>query len=204
MYRSNLSLVLALSTSLLCGCGAESKPPAEPPVPVAPALDAKPEIPATTTAPSGEAQRRAFKGIAFTIPARWREAPLSGMRQGILDAAYNVPDVGEELEVTFSAVGGGIESNMERWVGQFRVDDGTQPTREALTVDGAPATWIDIRGTFEGGMSSRTGAQSGWRLLGAGIAKPSGDYYIKLTGPEDQVAKVHNEFRELVKSAEID
>jgi hypothetical protein len=190
------SLLLAAS---VCGCGQRGETVSDPPVPVAeeeaPLGGDLPES-AGTSGP----QERELGGVVFVIPEDWEEVPLSGVRASILDASYRIPKAGAELEITFSSVGGGIEENINRWIDQFRTA-GDEPHTETLQVGGSTATWVDVRGTFNAGMSGGGGPRDNWRLLGVAIPRSEGDYYVKLTGPQPAVADVYDEFRRFVESA---
>lgn len=143
---------------------------------------------------------RRFEGIEFTIPEGWVEKELTGMRSSILQAAFGVPTLGDDLEITFSAVGGGIDPNIDRWIMQFGAPEAV---RETIQVAGISATLIDVRGAFSSAVSGRPGPHTDWRLLGIAVPRQPQDLYVKLTGPQSAVAEVYDEFRQLAKSAHI-
>jgi len=192
-----LQVLCAWSVAVAAGCGDRLGPvPTDPPIPVA--------AESGTSDKAGDDEQnsqRDFDGIAFTIPEKWSETKLTGMRASILQAAFGVPEVSDELEVTFSSVGGGIDQNLQRWVAQF---GGAAANKESLFVAGSKTTWVDMRGTFSAAVSGRPGQHANWRLLGAAFRRPPQDLYVKLTGPEQAVADVYDAFREMVTSASAD
>ena len=158
----------------VAGCGDE-QPSAngDPPIPYAEPQDAA-RAPETTASAT-----RVFEGIEFTIPQSWTETKLSGMRSTILQAAFGVPTLDDNLEITFSSVGGGIDQNIQRWIGQF---GGAEADQERIQVAGISATWIDIRGAFSAPVSGRPGPHSEWRLLGIAVPRQPQDLYVKTHG----------------------
>jgi hypothetical protein len=207
------------------GCGPEPAD-APPEVPVAPAInlgeppDALPDpaessasaapggnagADAAAASPDGSAASReeTIAGIRFQIPADWKRVELSPRQQGFIDARFEVPAGDTTLQLTCSSTGGGRQANIDRWIGQFRRPEGEQPQTETLKIDGAEATWVDLAGTFDSGMPGSAGPQENWRMLGVAIAAGPQDFYLKLTGPQDAVAEVHDEFRAFAKSARL-
>ena len=113
------------------------------------------------------------------------------------------PADSHELQLTCSLIGGGIDSNVERWVGQFQMPAGEKPQIEPISVGTAQAKWVELHGTFSAGMMSREPPQENWRMIGVGIPLGQRDFFLKLTGPSDSVAAVRDEFRTFVKSARL-
>lgn len=190
--------LVVLSCSLLAGAGCNSDAPRgvdDPPVPTA-ATDQAGQHEAVAS--ESEASEASVSGFRFKVPPGWRRAELTSAQQGFVDARFEIPEYGEDVRLTLSTTGGGVEANLDRWIGQFRLSDGTAPRRESLDVDGLQVTWIDLSGEFQGMGQS---PQPGWRMLGAAFDGEPRDFYIKLTGPEAAVAALHDEFRQFVTSA---
>ncbi len=121
-------------------------------------------------------------------------------------ATYLIPAAkgdseGAECPV-FINIGGGVQSNIDRWVGQFEKTDGA-PKQNKETINGLPVTTVDVSGTFKGGgpmMGQSSGPKSGYRLLGAIVEGPEGEVFFKLTGPAKTVAAAQDEFQAMLKS----
>lgn len=200
-----LGLTLA-GTAIFSGCGDSEAPPAasDPPIPYAESLPeetgaSKRNVPESTSDP-GTAREREFPGIALTVPASWTELP----NQGFVDAKYLVPHPEGEMELTLTTMGGGIDPNVDRWVGQFQVEPGDAPQRESLLIDGVDARWIDVRGTFHSRVSGNPGPHENWAMLGVAIPNRPKDFYIKLTGPRDAIVGFRDAFREFLQTIQID
>jgi hypothetical protein len=185
-----LSLTL-LSTSLLFAACAP--PPREVP-------------PNQTSAPASTAstmsQRDATGEAKWTAPSRWESKPASGMRA----ATYLIPAASGDSEgaecAVFKNIGGGVQANIDRWVGQFEKTAGA-PKQKQETINGFPVTTVDLTGTFKGGgpmMGQSSGPKSNYRLLGAIVETPEGEVFFKLTGPAKTVAAAQSEFQSMLKS----
>ncbi|MCA9014033.1 MAG: hypothetical protein KDA77_01765 [Planctomycetaceae bacterium] len=142
-----------------------------------------------------------FDGIQFEVPAGWEQVALSPEQQGMISASFRIPQAGDGVKLTLSSVGGGIDANLQRWKGQFQLPPGEAPLQETIRVDHVDAIWIDLRGTFDSGPAISSSVASGMRMIGVAIPRSPRDFYLKLTGPREQLLKVETEFRDFVKSA---
>ena len=118
-----------------------------------------------------------------------------------------------EGRITIMGAGGGVEANIERWMGQFEapkgktVKDLTQVDK--LTVDGVEVHVVKITGVFKdqpGGpfAGGKVTLRDNYQMLGAIITTEKlGDYFIKLYGPKATVAANEEALREMVKSLEV-
>jgi hypothetical protein len=144
-------------------------------------------------------------------PAGWiNQPPSSSMRK----AQYQIPKASGDPEPAELAVfyfgagqGGAIDSNINRWLGQFTGADGAPvkaSKNEKRTVGTLPVTIVSAEGTFDGGMMMPGAAppapKTGWALLGAIAETPSGPWFFKMTGPKATVAAARAGFDELVAS----
>ncbi len=73
---------------------------------------------------------------------------------------------------------------------------------ETLPVAGVDATLIDLEGRFSAGFGRE--AQDGWRMLGIIAPLPDQGYFMKLTGPVEQVAAVEDDFLTFARSAQLE
>jgi hypothetical protein len=121
-------------------------------------------------------------------------------------ATYIIPAAEGDSEPAecpvFVNLGGGVEANITRWIGQFEKTDG-DPKRKTETINEMPVTTIDVGGAYKGGgpmIGQPSMLKPGYRLLGAIVEGPEGDIFFKLTGPAKTVAAAENEFNEMLKS----
>ena len=112
--------------------------------------------------------------------------------------------------ITFGAgQGGGIEANVQRWLGQIEQPDGRQTSdlalRRSLTTHGMSVTIVEAPGRIR--VSSPmalpgtvpTVFERG-RLLAAIVEAPSGMWFFKLTGGDQTVQSVRGAFDNLLRS----
>jgi len=212
--RSIVTAILAIAALGLAGCSSDEPAPAGPAA-AAPAETPRTgaqtlDIPRTTPpapAPSGQ-PGQAPRRMYWTAPEHWvEEPPANSMRV----AQYRVPGAAGDAEcVVFyfgPGQGGDPVANANRWAGQFTQPDGGS-TLDMMTVveletARVPAHLVEIRGTYEGGMSSPT-ATPGAMLLG-GIAQGSdAPWFFKFVGPEETVRAERAAFVALMESANTD
>ena len=157
----------------------------------------------SASAPSASSGQEAASGpVKWTAPSRWEAKPPSGMRA----ATYVIPAAKGDSEggecAVFVNLGGGVQANITRWIGQFETTDGA-PKQKSETINGLQVTTVDVSGTFKGGgpmMGQSSGPKAGYRLLGAIVEGPEGDVFFKLTGPAKTVAAAQDEFQAMLKS----
>ncbi|MCB9625547.1 MAG: hypothetical protein H6723_19690, partial [Sandaracinus sp.] len=136
-------------------------------------------------------------------PLTWRQ-PSSAMR----NAEYFVAGDGGEAVLTvfhFPGMGGSVQDNVSRWVGQFQGEGGGPAPSDVQTrnVAGLDVTTIDVTGTFASGMMGGPSTpQSNQRLLGAIVSGPNGPIFFKLVGPASTVDGAKAAFDDLVASFE--
>jgi hypothetical protein len=152
----------------------------------------------------------AASGLVFTAPDGWQKVAIaSSMRV----AQYSLPRAdgdAEDAELVlyyFGGGGGSVDANIERWLGQVQQPDGRPSSafakKEARTVNGLEVTLLDVRGTYIAEMApgaSERHNKSNFRLRAGVVTTPQGPYYIKLTGPQNTVAKWDQSFERFVAS----
>lgn len=189
------------------GCGEE--PAATVPVRSAgqTAVPSSAEVPGEVQTPTGPVDKpdaatrvKQLTGIRFDVPKGWAEQPQSEF----YEAKYVIPSGEGDMTLTLTTMGGGIEANLQRWVGQFGQASGERPRRDTLNVDGTRSEWLDVRGTFRSQVGSRPGPHENWRLLGVAIPMSPRPFLLKLVGPRAAVSSFENQFRGFVRSAQMD
>jgi hypothetical protein len=197
---------------ILAGCDSgDSARTADPPIRVAPATPSGPSSAATPVATPDQKMVRtgpfekSFDGIRFSVPAGWKEVELSGAQQGFIDARFEIPTAHGAVSLTCSSNAGGIDSNVQRWVGQFHAPPGKRPVIEDFDVAGKQAKWVDLAGEFDAGpmaAASTASSQPVERMLGVAIPLAGGrDFYLKLTGSDAAVSDIRPSFREFARDA---
>lgn len=197
------------SALLTAGCSDSGTDALEPP-PVATADSAvDPADPAPSDAPepaaatadaagAGGAKTRKYAGISFEIPAAWEELP----NQTMVDSKYIVHTDQGDMELTLTSMGGGIEANLSRWVGQVGQAPGDEPTWSTVDVAGIESRMVDVRGSFNSRLPGQSGTQENWRLIGVAIPLPR-DFFVKLVGPREAVAAFQDELTAFLKTARL-
>ena len=144
-----------------------------------------------------------WAGVGTQVPTGWiAETPSSSMRL----AQYAVPAAhgGESAGLAvFAGNMGSVDDNVARWIGQFTQPDGSDSVSKAkrwnATGDGGlEATFVDVSGTYNGGMAAGGGPAQQYRVLGAIVNTGSTFLYLKLTGPEIEVADLTELFEQMI------
>jgi hypothetical protein len=200
-------------TTTTTGAGALSAPAAESPQPGElppdhPPTSGSAEPAATGNQPeAGGASSKSAGGVKWNPPSRWKARPSDGMRL----VTYLIPAAGGDSEGAECPVfyfgeggGGGVQANIDRWVGQFRQPDGRDSKgvakQKTETINGFKVTMVDVTGTFSSGGMTAGGDKAGYRLLGAIVEGPQGPIFFKLIGPARTVAAAQGDFQTLLKS----
>lgn len=142
-------------------------------------------------------------GLTFKFDAPWAAVESSGMfRAGTLQA--KVEGAEKPLEAVFyhfpgPGGGGGVEANVQRWLGQFQ---GTpESKREELDAGGKKITLVTASGTYNDGppMGAKTPREN-YTLLAAIVPTEDSNIFVKLAGPKDVIAKIVDGFKKMVTS----
>lgn len=144
------------------------------------------------------------KALQWDDPKQWKKIPASGMRVG----SYQIPPAPgdkEIAELNVFALGGDIESNIQRWVDEFSGFDPKTLARADRSVNDMTQAVVEIpRGRFNGGMGE--GSESNdFGLLGAIVVTPQDvKYFFKLTGPSATVQAARAPFYALLDSVRVE
>jgi hypothetical protein len=99
--------------------------------------------------------------------------------------------------------GGGVEPNVQRWIGQFSgVEPATIVRSERRASSGLAVHVVEIpRGTYASGMpGAPSTAKENFGLLGAIVESAGGAYFFKLTGPAAVLQAERDRFFQLLDS----
>ncbi len=150
--------------------------------------------PAAGPAPdSGETQAK-----GFDMPEGWRMGPQKSMRTLNLLA-------GESSECYLILLGGeagGLEANINRWMGEVGLPAMTAAEIDALPrvkLFGTDAPLLEVSGDYKG-MGNNDGVNR--TVLGVALVRPTGSAFVKMVGPAEEVAAEKQHFIELVESLE--
>jgi len=153
----------------------------------------------------------ALAGLTYSAPPAWHtRPPSSSMRvaEFVIPKAQSDTEDAELVIYYFGAGGGGgVEANIDRWIGQVQQPDGSASKAKAKrverTINGLKVTTIDVSGTYTAEM--RPGAtehynKPGYRLCAAVIDTPQGAHYIKMTGPAKTVGAAQADYEKFLSS----
>jgi hypothetical protein len=144
-------------------------------------------------------------GIQWTPPSSWKAQPPAPMRA----ATYAAPAAAGDKEAGECGVfffgtgqGGGVEANVERWLGQFEDGPATPAKPKQQTIGGFRVTTIEHSGTYLAGapMAQTKTRKPGYRLVGAIVEAPQGNVFFKFTGPAKTVEAGRAAFDKMLQS----
>jgi len=149
-------------------------------------------------------------GITFTPPTVWKDMGPGGMRKA--DYAYGpVEDDADSATVAAfyfgPSGGGGIQANIDRWIGQMTLPEGADPstaiTREESTVNGMAVHTVQLPGTYNtsmGGpmMGGQKTPKEGYFMSAVVLEAPGGNVFFKLTGPKQTAAEMNTGFQAML------
>ncbi len=149
-----------------------------------------------------------FKAGEFTFarPADWQWIDTtSSMRKAqlkITDTEHK-----ESADVMFfhfgAGGGGGIQANIDRWLGQFQEPKEKIHSKvEEVAVGQRKVTYVQAEGTYLSGLPGGPKTpQPNTGLLGAILQSDQGNVFIRLTGPVKLAQASHAAFRKMVEGA---
>jgi hypothetical protein len=143
-------------------------------------------------------------GIDWSYPSKWTKAGPRAMRVVTYTVAAAEGDAEPgECAVSFfpAGAGGDIESNIQRWSGQF--ENAPAPIKKEEEVNGLKIAKVVISGNYlapSGPMMESQGKKENFRLFGAIIEAPEGKVFFKFTGPAKTIEGAGAEFDALIGS----
>jgi hypothetical protein len=149
-------------------------------------------------------------GLAFRIPSGWvEETPSSAMRA----AQYRLPGQEGDAEMAVfhfaPGQGGSIQANIDRWLGQFEPEDGSEqaagPSTETMQKNGYDITVVQTEGTYQpaamGPMMPQGPPRFDSALYGVIIdAKDQGTIFLKTVGPKKTLEEHREELEDFVQN----
>jgi hypothetical protein len=148
--------------------------------------------------------------LKFTAPQGWQARSASStmrVAEFVLPERDAKAGSAELVVYYFAGSGGGVDANIQRWIGQMQQPDGRATgelaTREKQTINGLNVSLLDVSGTYVAEV--RPGATEkhnspGFRMRTAVVETPRGPYYLKLVGPAKTVAAWDASFKEFLAS----
>lgn len=135
-----------------------------------------------------------LEDLKLNVPASWKQQqPSNNLRLG----QFQIPAVeGDkepaELTVFNFGAGGGVNSNLQRWIDQFQPDERKSKLTQGKSAMG-DYVLADISGTYKKPIGppiqGKTEPMPNARMLGVIISMDKkGLYFLKLTGPDKTVA----------------
>ena len=122
--------------------------------------------------------------LAFDVPAGWQRTGERPMRL----VTYVLGGGDTECYISpLSGTGGGVEANLNRWLGQMSqepMDAEAMAALPTITVLDQEVSVLETAGAFT---SMRGDSKPGYALIGVFVPSDDTSYSIKLIGPEEEV-----------------
>lgn len=185
------ALMILAMASLLCGCGKPNKAvrsyeverSADPPV-----LSGIQQPMATTPVESSSGA-----GIQWKVPTEWTDLGATGMRKG----NFQISQDNRQASVTvtsFPGDVGGIEANIERWVGQISAD----PTKVPAIIAAAETVSVDGKdGKLYKFESETQGSAVCW------VMHEGASWFFKMSGDRELIAGEQERFLSYLSSVKF-
>ena len=207
----NISLLLILTLLVTVGCVPKKKeaPSDEMANPHAgmkmPGMDESQQMPA-----QGGLD---YEAMLAKLPTGWKRAePSSSMRVAQVEiAAAKGDSAGAELVIFhFPGSGGSAEANIKRWQGQFtgpKGEPGADVSKtDTMMVGLVQVVTTDVSGTQLASSSMGMGSSTdlpNYRMIASVIETPSGNWFIKVTGPQKTMSANQDKIRAFLKTASV-
>lgn len=147
--------------------------------------------------------------LNLSLPSSWeKKTPRSRIVEFEFEAkAAEGDDKG--ARVTIMGAGGSVKANIDRWVGQFKPENGKGLVKskvEEKKIDGHAVHLVDIQGTYldrPGPFVPNAIERPGYRMMGAIFVTPVGQYFLKMYGPAKTMAENQKVFLKAVESLKV-
>ena len=141
--------------------------------------------------------------FVMVAPASWESVPP---KSNMITHEFRAPkEMKEEAaRITVMPASGGVDANVDRWVGQFDGVKKSDAKIDKKEVSGTTVHIVDISGTFNdsmGGpmMKGPVKKRENYRMLGAIVeTKASGTIFVKMTGDQKTVEPLVEDFKKML------
>lgn len=157
-------------------------------------------ISADENADSGqETVEIAAKDVKLVVPKSWKQQePSSQFRV----AQFEIPAQEEGVDpvevAVFPPLGGSIDDNIQRWIGQFGGEGRSVKKMKGESQHGK-YVWVHLTGTYNKPdgppILQRTKPVPDYGMVGVILATEKGNYYLKMTGPQASIEPQLDPFR---------
>jgi len=142
--------------------------------------------------------------LTFSKPEKWTWVDIQpGMRAAQLEIKADDGKKGEVVFFHFPGGGGGVQANIDRWLGMFQEGkDKISAKTEKVKKEKGTITYVQAEGTYMSGMPGGPKTpQPGTMLQGAIVEAADTSVFIRLTGPIALVKSSQADFRKMAESA---
>jgi hypothetical protein len=142
--------------------------------------------------------------LQMTAPSTWETVPK---KSNMLDYEFRAPKEAKEdaARITIMMSGGGVDANVDRWIGQFEGATKKDAKIEKKDIAGSTVHIVDISGTYKDSMGGGPFApgpvkkRENHRMLGAIIeTKDAGTVFVKMTGDQAIVEQLADDFKKSI------
>ena len=141
----------------------------------------------------------------FSMPAKWvKQKAASRMRAaqfGVMGKGGK--PVGECVFFYFGpGQGGGVQANVQRWLGQFAPEPKPKQKVEETKIGGTPAVYVFCEGTFMSGppFGGTKVAKPNYAMVAAVLGTKPGYIFVKMTGPKEAIDSAKVDFKKMIES----
>lgn len=143
--------------------------------------------------------------LILNVPKSWEQVAPPPQARRFRKAQFAIPaekgdrEPAELVVYYFGGSGGGVDANIQRWVGQFEAK-GREVKLTRGTSSQGPYVVVDVSGTFNKPIGppilQKSEPMPGSRMLAVVLnVEKKGNYFLKLTGQQNTVTSVAEEFR---------
>ncbi len=150
--------------------------------------------------------------LLLPVPGEWK---VVKPRSRIVQHEFSVAAAeGDEMagRMTIMAAGGGVQANIDRWVGQFQTAEGKPLGDDAKKIEekkigDQKVHTVDLTGNYQDSMRGPFGPKvnrPNYRMLAAIVPlKEQGTWFIKFYGPQATVKAAEKDFRAMVEGIKL-
>jgi hypothetical protein len=166
-----------------------------------PASDAKPD--------DAKGTEVDLDGLKAMTPASWKKEDPSNKLRWMQFRVPHAKDDKDDADLAISkGLGGGADSNVERWKGQFTPPEGKKiddvAKTEEIKIGGLKATYLDVQGTYKyrdpTNIMGKTELRPDYRMLAVYYDGKDNTFTFKLVGPAKTVEEAKKGFDEWLKA----